>query len=93
MFFNLLKFSLDTSENISGEGKTNGHQTSPREKSDESDDENPVVQQTNGNTEQELNEQAAMTAAAAISGDTNKQPTSAESDTASRRKFNIYLFL
>ncbi|CAF0917457.1 unnamed protein product [Rotaria sordida] len=95
----------DISENISGEQKMNGHQNSsiekPENKSDESDEDNPIIQSsnvdekeqqtnlTNGNNnnnniEQELNEQAAMAAAAAISGDSNKQTISNESDATSR---------
>jgi len=107
----IINFILDTSENISGEEKMNGHETSSREKfdnkSDESDEENPIIQPGNGrdkeeqinltngknNTEQELNEQAAMAAAAAISGDSNKPITTTnESDATSRRKLKSFLF-
>ena len=102
-------FYLDTSENISGEEKMNGHQNSTREKADnkqnESEEENSVTQpgrdyenkqQTNlingvdMNTEQELNEQAAMTAATVISDNSNKRTTSNESDTTSTRQLNVY---
>jgi len=75
-------------------------------KSDQSDEENPAIQSGNGhekeeetnltngknNTEQELNEQAAMAATAAISGDSNKPTTTDESDATSRRKFEICFF-
>ncbi|CAF2422697.1 unnamed protein product [Rotaria sp. Silwood2] len=92
----------DNSGNNSGERIMNGHQSpsieKPENKSDESDEENPIIQPGNGheneqqtnltngknNTEQELNEQAAMAAAAAILGDSNKQTTSNESDATSR---------
>ena len=89
---------LDISENPADEKKTNGHLSSPREKkSDDSDADNPVIRpgnghdkeqktkSTNGNTEQKLNEQAAMAATAAISGDSDKQTTSNDADTISRR--------
>ncbi len=110
----IILFHLDTSENISGESKMNGHENSPREKpdnkSDESDEENPVIQPGNGhekeeeknnltngknNTEQDLNEQVAMAAAAAISGDSDKPTiTTNEDDPISRRKFQmIYLLI
>ncbi|CAF0834359.1 unnamed protein product [Rotaria sp. Silwood1] len=71
----------------------------PENKSDESDEENAINQPGNGhekeqqinltngnnnNTEQELNEQAAMAAAVAISGDSNKQTESNETDVTSR---------
>ncbi|CAM4749860.1 unnamed protein product [Rotaria magnacalcarata] len=86
---------------ISGEQKLNGHQNSSVDnqdnKSDESDDENAIIEpgngqdkksQTNGNhngdTEQELDEQAALAATAAISGDANKQATSNEPNATSR---------
>ncbi len=96
MFLLDLLCNLDTSENVSSEGKINGHQkASTEKKSDESDADNQPgnghgKESTNGNNnkEQELNEQAAMAATAAISGDSNKQTTAAtESDTTSRRKF------
>ncbi|UJR27324.1 hypothetical protein I4U23_008617 [Adineta vaga] len=87
----------DISENVSDEKKTNGHQSSPRErKSDDTDADNTVIRpgnghdkeqktkSTNGNTEQELNEQAALAATTAISGDSDKQTTSNVSDTISR---------
>ncbi|CAF3512692.1 unnamed protein product [Adineta steineri] len=87
----------DTSENISAEKKINGHQNSSKEKkSDESDEENPAIRpgnghdkeqktnSTNGNTEQELNEKAALVATTAISGDSDKQTASNEADTISR---------
>ncbi|CAF3538489.1 unnamed protein product [Rotaria sp. Silwood1] len=62
----------------------NGHkQNSP----EESDEDNPIDNSGNGhdnNTEQSLNEQAAMAAAAAISGDANKQTDSNESTSNDR---------
>jgi hypothetical protein len=103
-------FHLDTSENISGEKKMNGHETSPRDKldnkSDESEDENPVIQPGNGHeqeekinltngkndTEQDANEQAATP----ISDDTDKTAAAAaaatnESDATSRRRFEYFI--
>ncbi|CAF1399177.1 unnamed protein product, partial [Adineta ricciae] len=87
----------DISENLSDEKKTNGQPSSPREKkSDDSDADNPVIRpgnghdkeqqtkSTNGKIEQKLNEQAAMAATAAISGDSDKQTTSNDVDTISR---------
>ncbi|CAF0946622.1 unnamed protein product [Rotaria sordida] len=79
----------------------NGHKSSLNEKSenksDESDEKNPVIQpgndhdkeqqnNENNNTEEELNEQAPL-AAAMISDDSNKQTTSNESNATSTRIF------
>ncbi|CAF1081421.1 unnamed protein product [Rotaria sordida] len=63
------------------EKNLNGHkQNSP----EESDEDNSGNVHENNETEQSLNEQAAMAAAAAISGDTNKQINSNESDSSDR---------
>ncbi|CAF3137040.1 unnamed protein product [Rotaria sp. Silwood2] len=64
------------------EKNINGHkQNSP----EESDEDNPIDNSGNGHeTEQSLNEQAAMAAAAAISGDANKQINPSESASSDR---------
>jgi hypothetical protein len=67
---------------ITDETKINGHK---QNSSDESDDDNPTNGHEDNQTEQTLNEQVAMAAAAAISGDTNKQIDSNEFDPINRR--------
>jgi hypothetical protein len=67
---------------ITDETKINGHK---QNSSDESDDDNATNGHEDNQTEQTLNEQVAMAAAAAISGDTNKQIDSNEFDPINRR--------
>ena len=74
------------SDNKSNE---NNHEDSVIHYSSHDHDKKKQINLTNGiksSTEQELNEQAAIAAAAAISGDSNKQTMSNPPDAASRRK-------
>ena len=79
----------DISDNVSGEGKTNGHGTSPRDKldnkSDESEEETSTAQtqKTNG---QDTTEKESAESVAKTTDDADKSTTKEDSDTIARRR-------
>ena len=94
----------DTSENVSGEKKMNGHGTSPRDKvdentkSDESEEENSLIPSGNGHEQDESTnltngkKNGGLTAAAAATSDEGDKAmaTNNESDATSRRIFEYF---
>lgn len=92
--------SLDNAATNAGKGKPNGHPSPSQDKSDETDDEQPLAHpgnghgkeqaktSTNGNntSEQTLNKKAALVATAAIAGDSSKEANASGSDQTGRRK-------
>lgn len=87
---NLNKMSISNEiEAQINEKNLNGHKENSQ---DESDDDNPVmnVPPTQNETERSLNEQAAMAAAAAISGESDKQTNSNEPNSSDKRMFYVF---
>lgn len=79
----------DISDNVSGEGKTNGHGTSPRDKldnkSDESEEENSTAQTQNTNGQETIEKESAEIVAK-TTDDADKSTTKEDSDTIARRR-------
>lgn len=87
---NLNKMSISNEiEAQINEKNLNGHKENSQ---DESDDDNPVmnVPPTQNETERSLNEQAAMAAAAAISGESDKQTNPNEPNSSDKRMFYVF---